>query len=195
MLLLIYGPLNSEVIKFDIVHLLVVVCVVSSNVQIVVATALAEKSFLHSSALFLMKKCLNMVEPMVENKQAFVSLLILPAHIYLPALFFFQLMNKITDQDDLNNALAKWNGQGSVKLMLKDSNQKLSGADSVSQKCRICVFVYKFCFLVSIKMTLRFLRNVILTCTHCSFYELFTDCKPCLKDQGCDGGVFSRRLV
>ena len=100
-------------------------------------------------------------------------------------------MNKITDQDDLNNALAKWNGQGSVKLMLKDSNQKLSGADSVSQKCRICVFVYKFCFLVSIKMTLRFLRNVILTCTHCSFYELFTDCKPCLKDQGCDGGVFT----
>ena len=73
-----------------------------------------------------------------------MSLLILPAHIYLLALFFFQLMNKITDQDDLNNALAKWNGQGSVKLMLKDSNQKLSGADSVSQKCRICVFVYKF---------------------------------------------------
>jgi len=43
-----------------------------------------------------------------------------------------QLMMRITDQDDLNNALAKWNGQGSVKLVLKDSNQKLSGADSVS---------------------------------------------------------------
>ena len=48
-----------------------------------------------------------------------------------------------------------------------------------------------FVFLASIKMTLRFLRNVILICTHCSFYELFTDCKPCLKDQGCDGGVFT----
>ena len=49
------NSVNSKVIKFDIVHLLLGVCFVSSNVQIVVATALAERSFLHSSALFLMK--------------------------------------------------------------------------------------------------------------------------------------------
>ena len=69
MLMLPKDSVNSKVIKFDIVHLLLDVCVVSSNVQIdCICNCTCGEEFFTFISIILDEKCLNMVESMVENK-------------------------------------------------------------------------------------------------------------------------------